>query len=109
MSARAAIIAAVAVSFAIGVPLGLHVAEPEQVAPAVGQADTGPSLTFADLAFAAAGTEPAEGDPAFDCRRHGDHVCRLGNPQGVPPGLYRVSTAVDLSDLMVPAIAGGAR
>ncbi|GAS90486.1 hypothetical protein [Mycolicibacterium brisbanense] len=106
MSARAAILTTAAV--AAGVAVGVLIAAPidtGKAAPAV-EHSTGTSLTFADLLFAATGTEPVEGDPAFDCRRHGDHICGPGNPQGVPPGVYRVTTAVDLGDLMVPAIAG---
>lgn len=32
--------------------------------------------------------QPAEDDPAFDCRIHGDLVCGPTNVQGVPAGLY---------------------
>jgi len=31
---------------------------------------------------------PAEDDPAFDCRVHGNQVCGPDNPQGVAPGDY---------------------
>lgn len=101
---RAAMIAA---AIAVGCGLGVAVAEPEDVNPAVPTVEqTGPALTYTDLVAAVTGIEPAEGDPAFDCRRHGDRVCTPGNPQGVPPGFYRETTGTDLCDLMLPPVAG---
>ena len=62
---------------------------------------------FRDLAeldaYAATGTEPAEDDPAFDCRIHGNRICGPGNSQGVPPGQYRdVQPGTTLVSLLLP-------
>ena len=47
-------------------------------------------------------TEPAEDDPAFDCRIHGNRICGPGNSQGVPPGQYRdVQPGITLVNFML--------
>ena len=47
-----------------------------------------PSISTAQYLYMVTGTQPAEDDPAFDCRLHGNRICGPGNAQGVPPGQY---------------------
>lgn len=46
------------------------------------------TITAAALIALAPLTGPQEDDPGWDCRTMGDHVCGVGNSQGVAPGLY---------------------
>uniref|UniRef100_A0AB39AKN1 Uncharacterized protein n=1 Tax=Mycolicibacterium phage phi1_186018 TaxID=3236641 RepID=A0AB39AKN1_9CAUD len=94
------------IGLAVGMPVGaLITAEPAEhrVAEPTRITDTAPSISYAEYAYAATGTEPAEDDPAFDCRIHGNRICGPGNSQGVPPGQYRdVQPGTTLVSLLLP-------
>ena len=80
--------AGVFIGLATGLPLGLAVAAPKPHDVRAEVAEQVPA-DYARLVFATTGLEPAEDDPAFDCRIHGNRICGPGNSQGVPPGQYR--------------------
>ncbi|ACF05061.1 hypothetical protein Nigel_58 [Mycobacterium phage Nigel] len=91
------------IGLAVGMPLGLAIVyEPEDTA-ATTPLPAGPSISFDQYVYAVTGTEPAEDDPAFDCRLHGNRICGPGNSQGVPPGQYRdVQPGTTLVNLLLP-------
>ena len=93
--------AGVFVALAVGMPLGLVAAEPKTDDIRADVAEHVPA-DYARLVFVTTGLEPAEDDPAFDCRIHGNRICGPGNSQGVPPGQYRdVQPGITLVNFML--------
>lgn len=93
--------AGVCLGLAAGLPLGLVAAEPKTDDIRADVAEHVPA-DYARLVFVTTGLEPAEDDPAFDCRIHGNRICGPGNSQGVPPGQYRdVQPGITLVNFML--------
>ncbi|AKF14323.1 hypothetical protein SEA_VINCENZO_61 [Mycobacterium phage Vincenzo] len=94
------------VGLAVGMPIGAALVWPNTDKAVPDDAATGQSVTYAEYVFMVTGLEPAEDDPAFDCRLHGNHICGPDNAQGVPPGLYRPTLP---TTTLVDFVLGGAR
>ncbi|QGH75311.1 membrane protein [Mycobacterium phage Quesadilla] len=89
------------VAFSTGLFVGLAIGVAGGGWLAEAHADPAPSITIDQLRSIVTGVDPAEDDPAFDCRIHGNRICGPGNAQGVPPGQYRSSEATTFTELML--------
>lgn len=96
-------VAGAVIGLAVGIPVGaLITAEPrDTTVPAPTTADPA-GFNFTLYRSMVTGLDPAEDDPAFDCRVHGNRICGPGNSQGVAPGVYRdVQPGTTLVDFML--------